>query len=57
MRRKNLLTQVLVANLLLIVVAVVVTWIAGNPSLNLAERPRAGPDPGLRGRADDPRST
>jgi two-component system, NarL family, sensor histidine kinase UhpB len=39
MRRKNLLTQVLVANLLLIVVAVVVTGIAGNPGLNLAERP------------------
>jgi two-component system, NarL family, sensor histidine kinase UhpB len=39
MRGKNLLTQVLVANLLLIVVAVVVTGIAGNPSLNLAERP------------------
>ena len=39
MRRKDLLTQVLVANLLLIVVAVVVTGIAGNPSLNLAERP------------------
>jgi two-component system sensor histidine kinase UhpB len=39
MRRKNLLTQVLVANLMLIVVAVVVTGIAGNPSLNLAARP------------------
>jgi two-component system sensor histidine kinase UhpB len=39
MRSKNLLTQVLVANLMLIVVAVVVTGIAGNPSLNLAERP------------------
>ncbi len=39
MRRKNLLTQVLVANLLLIVVAVVVTGIAGNPSLNLASQP------------------
>jgi two-component system sensor histidine kinase UhpB len=39
MRRKNLLTQVLVANLLLIVVAVVVTGIAGNPSLNLAAQP------------------
>src|SRR5262249_33918897 len=35
MRSKNLLTQVLVANLMLIVVAVVVTGIAGNPSLNL----------------------
>jgi two-component system, NarL family, sensor histidine kinase UhpB len=39
MRRRNLLTQVLVANLLLIVVAVVVTAIAGNPSLDLAQRP------------------
>ncbi len=39
MRRKDLLTQVLFANLLLIVAAVVVTWIAGNPELNLAERP------------------
>ncbi len=39
MRRKDLLTQVLFANLLLIVVAVVVTWIAGNPELNVAKRP------------------
>ncbi|MGH2925276.1 MAG: sensor histidine kinase [Solirubrobacterales bacterium] len=39
MRRKDLLTQVLVANLLLIVAAVVVTWIAGNPSLNVASKP------------------
>src|SRR4029079_6818900 len=39
MRSKNLLTQVLAANLLLIVVAVVVTGIAGNPTGNLAERP------------------
>jgi two-component system sensor histidine kinase UhpB len=39
MRRKNLLTQVLVANLMLIVVAVVVTGIAGNPSLNVAAQP------------------
>ncbi len=39
MRRKNLLTQVLVANLLLILAAVVVTGIAGNPNLNLSERP------------------
>jgi two-component system sensor histidine kinase UhpB len=39
MRRKNLLTQVLVANLLLIVAAVVVTGIAGNPSLDLSARP------------------
>jgi two-component system, NarL family, sensor histidine kinase UhpB len=40
MRSKNLLTQVLVANLLLIVVAVVVTGIAGNPNLDLSARPR-----------------
>src|SRR5215218_36218 len=39
MRRKNLLTQVLVANLLLIVAAVVATGIAGNLSLDLADRP------------------
>jgi two-component system sensor histidine kinase UhpB len=39
MRRKNLLTQVLVANLMLIVVAVVVTGIAGNPNLDLSARP------------------
>jgi two-component system sensor histidine kinase UhpB len=39
MRRKNLLTQVLLANLLLIVAAVVVTGVAGNPSFDLAERP------------------
>jgi two-component system sensor histidine kinase UhpB len=39
MRRKNLLTQVLAANLMLIVVAVVVTGIAGNPSLSLASQP------------------
>jgi two-component system sensor histidine kinase UhpB len=39
MRRKNLLTQVLVANLLLILAAVIVTGIAGNPNLNLSERP------------------
>jgi two-component system sensor histidine kinase UhpB len=39
MRRKNLLTQVLVANLLLIVAAVVATGIAGNPDLNVSGRP------------------
>jgi hypothetical protein len=39
MRRKNLLTQVLVANLLLIVAAVVVTGIAGNPDLEISGRP------------------
>ena len=39
MRRKNLLTQVLVANLLLIVAAVVVTGLAGNPDFDLGARP------------------
>jgi two-component system sensor histidine kinase UhpB len=39
MRRKSLLTQVLVANLLLIVAAVVVTGIAGNPDLAISGRP------------------
>src|SRR3954466_3328878 len=39
MHRKNLLTQVLFANLLLIVVAVIATGVAGNPNLNLGERP------------------
>ena len=39
MRRKSLLTQVLVANLLLIVAAVVVTGIAGNPNLDVSGRP------------------
>ena len=39
MRRKNLLTQVLAANLLLIVVAVVVTAAVGNPGSNVAGHP------------------
>src|SRR3954462_10749913 len=39
MHRKNLLTQVLVANLLLMVAAVVVTGIAGNPNLDISGRP------------------
>ena len=40
MRRKDLLTQVLFANLLLIVAAVVVTWIAGkSASLDVSEAP------------------
>jgi two-component system sensor histidine kinase UhpB len=39
MRRKNLLTQVLVANLLLMVAAVVAAGVAGNPSLDLGQRP------------------
>jgi len=39
MRRKNLLTQVLLANLLIIVAAVVVTGLAGNPNFDVAQRP------------------
>jgi two-component system, NarL family, sensor histidine kinase UhpB len=39
MRRQSLLTQVLVANLLLMVGAVVAIAIAGNPSLNVSEHP------------------
>src|SRR3954454_1608890 len=39
MRRKNLLTQVLVANLLLMVAAVVAAGVAGNPSLDVGSRP------------------
>jgi two-component system sensor histidine kinase UhpB len=39
MRRKNLLTQVLVVNLLLIVAAVGAAGVAGNPSFDLGERP------------------
>ena len=42
MRRKNLLSQVLIANLLLIVAAVVAATFAGNPDLNVAERPELG---------------
>ena len=40
MRRKNLLTQVLVANLLLMVAAVVVDGVAGNPELDLGSAAR-----------------
>jgi two-component system sensor histidine kinase UhpB len=39
MRRTNLLTQVLLANLLLIVAAVVAATVAGNPNLNVGNRP------------------
>src|SRR5919199_123486 len=42
MRRKNLLSQVLIANLLLIVAAVVAATFAGNPDLNVAQRPELG---------------
>jgi two-component system sensor histidine kinase UhpB len=42
MRRRNLLTQVLIANLLVIVAAVVASTIAANPDLNLSEDPQAG---------------
>jgi len=41
MRRTNLLTQVLVVNLLLMVAAVVAAGIAGNPSLDLGQRPES----------------
>ncbi len=39
MRRTNLLTQVLIANLLLMVAAVVAAGIAGNPTFDLGQRP------------------
>jgi two-component system sensor histidine kinase UhpB len=39
MRRKNLLTQVLVVNLLLMVAAVFAASVAGNPTVDLAEHP------------------
>lgn len=39
MRRKNLLTQVLIANLLLIIAAVGAASVAGNPNFDLGERP------------------
>jgi two-component system sensor histidine kinase UhpB len=42
MRNRNLLTQVLIANLLVIVAAVVTATIAANPNLNLSEDPQAG---------------
>ena len=40
MRRQNLLTQVLVANLLLMVAAVIAVAIAGNPSLDVSRHPQ-----------------
>ena len=40
MHRRNLLTQVLVANLILIVAAVVVTGVLGNASFDVTSRPR-----------------
>lgn len=39
MRRKNLLTQVLVVNLLLMVTAVFAAGVAGNPTIDLSGRP------------------
>ena len=42
MRNRNLLTQVLVVNLLVIVAAVVAATLAANPNLNLGEDPQAG---------------
>src|ERR671919_1362500 len=42
MRRRDLMTQVLLVNLLLIVAAVVAAIIAANPNVDLGERPEAG---------------
>ncbi len=42
MRRRDLLTQVLAVNLLLVVAAVVAAIIAANPDVSLAETPEAG---------------
>ncbi len=42
MRRRNLLTQVLVANLLVMVAAVVASSLAANPDLDLGDDPQAG---------------
>lgn len=42
MRNRNLLTQVLVVNLLVIVAAVVASTLAANPNLNLSDDPQAG---------------
>ncbi len=41
MRRANLLTQVLIVNLLLIVAAVVAASLAANPNFNLGQKPQA----------------
>ena len=42
MRRRDLLTQVLIVNLLIIVAAVVAAALAANPDFNLSRSPRAG---------------
>jgi two-component system, NarL family, sensor histidine kinase UhpB len=42
MRRRDLLTQVLVVNLVLVVAAVVAAVLAANPNINLGEKPQAG---------------
>src|SRR5919106_2729260 len=42
MRRRDLMTQVLLVNLLLIVAAVVAAVVAANPNVDLGERPEAG---------------
>lgn len=42
MRSRNLLTQVLIANLLVIIAAVIASTIAANPDLSLSEDPQAG---------------
>ena len=42
MRRRNLLTQVLVANLLVIIAAVIASALAANPALSFGDDPQAG---------------
>ncbi|MFL5870764.1 MAG: sensor histidine kinase [Solirubrobacterales bacterium] len=42
MRRRDLLTQVLVVNLLLVTAAVVAAVLAANPNIDLGEKPQAG---------------
>jgi two-component system, NarL family, sensor histidine kinase UhpB len=42
MRRRDLLTQVLVLNLMLVVAAVVAAIVAANPNVNLSDTPEAG---------------
>jgi two-component system, NarL family, sensor histidine kinase UhpB len=42
MRRRDLLTQVLVVNLLLVIAAVVAAALAANPNIKLSDKPQAG---------------
>jgi two-component system sensor histidine kinase UhpB len=42
MRRRDLLTQVLVVNLLLVIAAVVAAVLAANPNIKLSDKPQAG---------------